>query len=90
MTGHNIPGMSEHRKPPSVGLCLALIAAVPVLYFLSIGPVVWIWSRTKPPTPEWLDATFSVYCMPAEFVYENAGPQIQAAMQCYVELFDGT
>ncbi|MGE5194137.1 MAG: hypothetical protein ACM3U2_16700 [Deltaproteobacteria bacterium] len=79
--------MSNERKQPGIGLFAACIVALPVLYCLSLGPVVWTWSRTLPNTPEWLDAAFNTYLVPANLLYDNAPQPLPKALDAYVELF---
>jgi hypothetical protein len=81
--------MSEQRQQLGIGLCVAFVIALPVLYFLSIGPVVWITSRIEDNLPEWADTSIEYYYVPAEFVYELSPELVQDAMTEYVGLFVG-
>jgi hypothetical protein len=80
--------MSDQRKQPGIVFYAACILAVPVLYFVLLGPVVWIWSRTS--HPEWVEVVCAAYCLPLQWLYELSPKPIQQALRGYVELFSGT
>jgi hypothetical protein len=81
--------MSEDRQQPSVGLCVAFVAILPVLYFVSLGPLAWVWTLTEPSTPPWLETVVEFYFAPATFVYDHSPEPIQQVMKAYVGFFSG-
>ncbi len=80
--------MSQDRKHPGIALYLACVVAVPVIYFASIGPVVWMYSRIAGASPEWVETSLEYYFLPAELVHDHSPEPVQQAMEAYVELFD--
>jgi hypothetical protein len=92
-TGRYHPDMSEPRKPPSVRhyFLFAGIAAVllPVAYFLSLGPVAALLIPMESRMPGWAGEMLRFYVLPADVVYQNAGPRIQAVMDGYISFFTG-
>jgi hypothetical protein len=81
--------MSDDRKQPSVGLCVSFVALLPVLYFVSLGPLAWVWTQSEPSSPQWLGTAFEFYFAPAAFVYDNSPAPVQEVMKAYVGFFTG-
>ena len=80
--------MTTERATPGAGFWGAVILmAVPILYFVSIGPVAWGYSRFEDSQPEWVEDVVNIYFIPATFVYEVSPEPVQVAMAGYCELF---
>ncbi len=79
--------MSEERKQPGIGLYVAVVLAMPILYFLSVGPVVWMFSRIEDSVPEFVETSLSFYFVPAQFVHENSPELVREALEGYVGMF---
>jgi len=81
--------MSERK--PGAGLWAAGILGglilLTVLYGLSLGPMIWVWTVTDPSTPRWLENTLGVYFVPANLVYNNSPDSVQRVVDNYVQLF---
>jgi hypothetical protein len=80
--------MSDDRKQPSAGLCVAFIALLPVLYCLSLGPVAGL-VNNREVSGGWYETAIEVYFAPANFVYENSPETVQQVMKAYVGFFTG-
>ncbi len=81
--------MSDSRKQPSVvWLCVALVFAMPVAYFASLGPVSGILSRLDENTSDWLVVMCDYYAVPANIVYDRSPEIVQNALEGYVEWFE--
>lgn len=82
--------MSKDEKKSRGGGSGAAIAAIliglllvsPILYFLSIGPVIWYVNTMGGPPPEW---AVTVY-FPLEWLNENCEP-VRPAMDWYIDLW---
>jgi len=67
-----------------VGLVL-----IPALYFVSLGPMVWMFSRIEVDAPDWLDSAIDVYFLPVRLVHENSPEPVREALESYVNWFEG-
>ena len=76
--------MHERKTSPTAVAVLCLIA-VPLLYFVSLGPVIWVWSKTSP--SGWAATAFDAYVFPAQFAYDHAPEPVPSALNAYAEFF---
>ena len=58
---------------------------MPILYFLSLGPISLLLNRAEPDMPEWLEVACECYLFPAEFVYELSPEPVRNVLTDYVE-----
>lgn len=82
--------MSESEETPGrrfspVTLCAAALGLlfVPVLYVLSVGPVVW-YANGNSSVPVWLEYAFTWYVLPLELVI-MAIPDLLPWVELYLE-----
>jgi len=79
--------MNDDRRQPTVAIGIALVILLPVLYFLSLRPLVLVWTLTEPTTPPWLETAFDFYVAPAGFAYDHSPEPIRSVMDGYVGFF---
>jgi hypothetical protein len=82
-------GMNQERKQPNLAICLTFVFILPVIYVLSLGPLVWVWTKIVRSTPDWLNTAFELYMFPANFVSERSPESVQMALHAYVGFFIG-
>ena len=78
--------LNEGRKQPSIGFCIATVLVPLVVYFLSLGPVVWGFSRIDDP-PQWLTTVAEGYIAPARFVHDHGPEPVKRVLFSYVVWF---
>jgi hypothetical protein len=80
-------GMDENRKRAPIGMRLiAGIAALPVLYILSLGPLLWFLERQRGISAKW-QGVFSAYFEPSNWLAEACPVPLRAALKWYIELW---
>lgn len=78
----------DNNRQPSIPIwCVALVLLAPVLYFLSLGPIVWLHRRYHP-FEGWSMTVVSAYVVPAEFAIEVAPEGGRKAMESYLSLWE--
>lgn len=79
-------GMSGERKGTVAWFWITVaIVATPILYELSMGPLIWLLSRQM--VPDWCQPAVTIYVIPTNYVYDHAPAPVQRAMTGYVALF---
>ena len=76
--------MSDERRK-SVWPWAAVVLALPVMYELSLGPLVSLLSRDA--IPGWCQPAVSIYLIPTNFVYNHAPEPVQRVMSGYVGMW---
>lgn len=64
-----------------------ILAVMPMLYFASIGPWVWIGWNLPHSLQFWHGLLNEAYCAPLDFVWVHAPKPIQRSMEDYVKFF---
>lgn len=65
---------------------IVVLVALPVLYVLSLGPVVWI-NRWYGPFDDGLQYLLELFYYPLRLLVDSEVPVVVPALEWYVELF---
>lgn len=66
----------------ATAILIGLLVVSPVLYFLSVGPVIWYYSPNYNQPPEWIQTVY----YPLEWLHGNCEP-VRPIMEWYIELW---
>jgi hypothetical protein len=77
--------MRDDWKKPLWPWIAALLILLPVLYLLSMWPLLWLFSRDM--IPNWSRQVLSVYIIPINYACERAPKPVQEAVTEFVRLF---
>lgn len=77
--------MSSRKHAWWMGIGVSLIA-VPVLYVLSLGPLVWCLSHNR--RPAWMNDTFvDQYARPSNWIAEHSPKPVSDVIVAYIKLW---
>ena len=75
--------MSDDRKRPLWPWIVVLLFGLPVLYVLSMWPLLWLWSRDM--IPNWSHPAIPAYIIPMNYVLTRAPKPAQEAIVGYIK-----
>ena len=86
MPAHEPAPDSKRERSPAVAITIAVVLALPVLYVISEGPVLWLGDQGYLPDEAW-PYTLAFY-RPLRFLQQNC-ESFRGARNWYLSLFRG-